>query len=351
VFPQRFADATALLERVGPWLLWAAAFAGVALLARTAAPLVARRPGAAAEGPDRAEGWLLASVVGVLVASFALLAWYHWRIWSDLPLELDPRAGAWLNAQFEAMARAGRGSLPPVDWANPPRYAIPLWIEGEKFFFWALVYAIALFYPLARRAARPFRTALYVGLIAYLAGVVFFAQPFTEPLAQFRGEIAPWFAAGNDARAKVGLFFKIYPRMLFYYNAAYMWVHPPLLFAAYALLTVTFAACVFMLFSARREQEREAYVYAKHGYLLLTVGMLIGYPWALQAWGPNWWWDPKIAASIMMWLLYSGFLHTRIYVHRRRVWFLHAWLGILCYLSLMFTYFMSWYFPGEHTFQ
>ena len=30
---------------------------------------------------------------------------------------------------------------------------------------------------------------------------------------------------------------------------------------------------------------------------------------------------------------------------------LHAWLGILCYLSLMFTYFMSWYFPGEHTFQ
>jgi hypothetical protein len=38
-------------------------------------------------------------------------------------------------------------------------------------------------------------------------------------------------------------------------------------------------------------------------------------------------------------------------VHRRRVWFLHAGLGILCYLSLIFTYFMSWYFPGEHTFQ
>jgi hypothetical protein len=52
-----------------------------------------------------------------------------------------------------------------------------------------------------------------------------------------------------------------------------------------------------------------------------------------------------------MWLLYTGFLHTRIYVHRRRVWFLHAGLGILCYLSLIFTYFMSWYFPGEHTFQ
>ncbi|HWR98254.1 MAG TPA: cytochrome c biogenesis protein CcsA [Candidatus Methanoperedens sp.] len=351
MFPERFTAATALLERVGPWLLWLAALAGVVLLARTALPLLARRPGAAAEGPDRAEGRLLGAVAATLVAAFALLAWYHWRIWSDLPLALDPRAGAWLNAQFEAMARAGRGSLPPVDWAHPPRYAIPLWIEGEKFFFWALVYSFALFYPLARRAARPFRVALYAGLIAYLGGVVFFARPFTEPLAQFRGEIAPWFAAAGNVGLQIQAFFKLYPRMLFYYNAPYMWVHPPLLFAAYALLTVTFVACVFMLFSARREQEREAYVYAKHGYLLLTVGMLIGYPWALQAWGPNWWWDPKIAASIMMWLLYSGFLHTRIYVHRRRIWFLHAALGVLCYLSLMFTYFMAWYFPGEHTFQ
>jgi ABC-type transport system involved in cytochrome c biogenesis permease subunit len=181
--------------------------------------------------------------------------------------------------------------------------------------------------------------------------VLLFAKPFTEPLAQFRGELAPWFAAAGAPELQARIFFKLYPRMLFYYNAEYMWVHPPMLFAAYALLTVTFAGCLFMLFSARREQEREAYAYAKTGYLLLTVGMLVGYPWALQAWGPNWWWDPKIAASIMMWLLYSAFLHTRLYVHRRGVWFLHAGLGILCYLSLVFTYFMAWYFPGEHTFQ
>lgn len=349
MFPPQFEAATALLQRVGPWLLGVAALAGTGLFARTALPLALRRDGAAAQGPDRAEGWLLATVVAALAACFALLAWYHWRIWTDLPLELDPRAGAWINAQFEAMARAGRGSLPPVDWSRPPRYAIPLWIEGEKFFFWALVYGLALLYPFARRAARPFRTALYLGLLLYLAGVLFFARPFTEPLAQFRGEIAPWFAPGASVGAKVQLFFSIYPRMLYYYNAWYMWVHPPMMFVAYALLTVTFVACVFMFFSARREQEREAYTYAKLGYLLLTVGMLIGYPWALMAWGANWWWDPKVGASIMMWMLYSAFLHTRLYVGRRRVWFLHAALGVLCFLSLIFTYFMSWYFPGEHT--
>ena len=57
---------------------------------------------------------------------------------------------------------AGRPRRPPAGGlGDPPRYAIPLWIEGEKFFFWALVYGVSLAYPFARRAARPFRTALY----------------------------------------------------------------------------------------------------------------------------------------------------------------------------------------------
>ncbi len=350
MLPAEVQSATALLERVGPWLLGAAAAGGAALLARTAVPLL-RRTGGAGDRPARAEGVLLAATVGALVASFALLAWYHARIFSWMPLALDPAVGEQINRWMAEAARRGQGALPLVDWSDPPRYALPLWIEGEKFFFWALVYGLALAYPFFRGAGRAFRAALYLGLNVYLAGVLLFAKPFTEPLARFRAEVAPWFDPALALGAKVGLFFKLYPRMVFYYNAPYMWVHPPMLFAAYALLTVTFVGCLFMFFSARREQEREAYAYAKLGWLLLTVGMLVGYPWALQAWGPNWWWDPKIAASIMMWMLYSGFLHTRLYVHRRRVWFLHAGLGVLCYLSLVFTYFMTWYFPGEHTLQ
>ena len=250
------------------------------------------------------------------------------------------------------MARPAAAASRRWTGANPPRYAIPLWIEGEKFFFWALVYGLALIYPFSRRAARPFRTALYVGLVAYLAGVVFFAKPFTAPLAQFRGELAPWFAAGADVEFKVRLFFKIYPRMIYYYNAPYMWVHPPMLFAAYALLTVTFAACVFMLFSARREQEREAYFYAKLGYLLLTrrdadrlpVGAAgLG---AELVVGPE---DRRLDHDVAA--LHGVPAHAALRAPAAGLVPARRRSGILCYLSLIFTYFMSWYFPGEHTFQ
>ena len=349
MLPQPFLSATALIETVGPWLLRLAAGASLALFLSSLLELI-RRGKASGDPSFRpiAERVLFPLLLGTLTVCFAILAWYHYRIWTDLPLTVPPEVGEWINNNLRAMERQGRGGLPPVDWSTPPRYAIPLWIEGEKFFFWSLVYAAALLYPYLRRTSLAFRTALYGFLNIYVWGVLFFARPFTEPLVKFMTEVTPWFSAG--AYLKAQLFFRLYPRMIFFYNAHYMWIHPPLMFAAYALLAVTFIACIFMLFSARREHEREAYAFAKIGYILLTFGMLIGYPWALQAWGPNWWWDPKIAASIMMWFLYSAYLHTRLYTHRRFMWFFSAGLGILCYLSLVFTYFMAWFFPGEHTF-
>jgi hypothetical protein len=346
MIPGVLAGPTALLESVGPWILGAAAAGSTLLFLRVLFDIRgAGRDFARRLRPGRVEKGLFFVILALHWAAFGLLVWYHWRIWRDLPLALPAQAGDWINNNLRAM---GRGALPLVDWSNPPRYALPLWIEGEKFFFWSLVYCTALLYPFLRRTEISFRAALYGFLNVYLWGVFIFAEPFTEPLGRFWSEVGPWFEAGVYVKAQ--LFFRIYPRMIFFYNAHYMWIHPPLLFAAYALLTVTFTACVFMLFSARREHERQAYGFAKIGYVLLTFGMLIGYPWALQAWGPNWWWDPKIASSIMMWLLYSAYLHTRLYTHRRSLWFTSAGLGMLCWFSLVFTYFMAWFFPGEHTF-
>ena len=150
---------------------------------------------------------------------------------------------------------------------------------------------------------------------------------------------------------RVGLFMRMYPKMVFYYNAHYMWFHPPLLFLAYACITLTFVTSVFMLFRRELAIEKIGYDFAKFGYFMLTLGMLLGYPWALQAWGPNWWWDPKICSSIMMWALFSTYLHTRLYANKRGMWYFSSILGILCFAAMIFTFVSSFYFPGEHTFQ
>ena len=299
----------------------------------------------------RSTGWLLAAVTGLFVVGFGLICWFHYRIYADLPLALPDSLSSWLNAQLQSMNSQSAYGMPLYDAASPPRYAIPVWIENEKYYFWVMCYTFMALIAHFRLSHHRFRATLHLLLLVQVLLLFSLADPFSSPLPRFFEEISPWFATGLAPMEKLGLFMKLYPRMIFYYNAEYMWLHPPLLFLSYACITLTFVTSAFML--VRRELPVEAlgYDFAKLGYFALTLGMLLGYPWALQAWGPNWWWDPKICSSIMMWAIFSTYLHTRLYANKKSMWYFSSLLGILSFLAMIFTFLASFFFPGEHTFQ
>jgi hypothetical protein len=287
----------------------------------------------------------------VFVTGFLWICWFHYQIYLNLPLELPENLIVWLNRQLSQMNSNASYSFPLYDAAHPPRYIIPLWIENEKYYFWFLCYAIMALLVHIRLQNHRLRAVLNLFLAVQVAILYFSVNPFSDPLPQFFNEIGPWFAAGQSPMIKAGLFMKLYPKMIFYYNAEYMWFHPPLLFVSYGCITITFITSVFMLIKRDVVIEKAGYDYAKLGFFMLTLGMLLGYPWALQAWGPNWWWDPKICSSIMMWAVFSTYLHTRLYANKPAMWYFSSFLGILCFLAMIFTFLTSFFFPGEHTFQ
>ena len=45
---------------------------------------------------------------------------------------------------------------------------------------------------------------------------------------------------------------------------------------------------------------------------LLGIGIVMGGVWANEAWGRFWGWDPKETWSLITWVVYAGYLHTRI---------------------------------------
>ena len=320
------------MKALGEPLLWSeAALALAALLCSLLRP----------EG--RLYERLLALLFLLYSGGFLLIAWFHWEIHQRLSLPLPTPLIPWLNQGLKAA-----GGLPLLDPASPPRYSIPPWIEAEKYHLWALFFSLAAWLAARRLASRPFRILLSLGLLAHAASLLFWQDPFSEPLPKFFGEVRPFFGDVSPS-ARIGLFMRLYPRMLFYYNAHYMWVHPPLLFLSYACVSVAFAASLVMLGTRDEAVESVGYAFAKTGFFSMTVGMLLGYPWAVKAWGPNWWWDPKIMSSIMMWAVYSTYLHARLYIRRPGVWYLSAGLGILCFAAMMFTFLASFFFPGEHT--
>lgn len=277
----------------------------------------------------------------ILIAlGFAVLIWFHFKIYSTIELIYPEYVTTYIYQTSGIQLTSSR-------------FAIPLWIETEKLYFWA--FCLSLFAWRISRKYRDSAKGMIVSLNIMLSLLVIitylYSNPFIEPLPIVHSEITNWSQAIAVQNQQVigQMSMQLFGRITYYYNTVYMWTHPPMLFIAYASLAVTFAACVFMLFEKDEVYDNIAYAHAKIGYLLLTVGMLIGYPWAVMAWDGDWWWDSKINGSIMVWVLYSAYLHTRIHLQRKSMWKVTAILGIVCFISLVFTYLLTYVVPGIHS--
>jgi len=84
------------------------------------------------------------------------------------------------------------------------------------------------------------------------------------------------------------------------------------------------------------------------GFLFLSVGIITGSVWANSAWGSYWSWDPKETWSLITWFVYATLLHARLI----RGWYGRkiAYLSIVGFMAVLFTYFGVNYLPGLHSY-
>lgn len=81
---------------------------------------------------------------------------------------------------------------------------------------------------------------------------------------------------------------------------------------------------------------------------LLTIMIILGSIWANIAWGRYWAWDPKETAALVTWLIYGAYLHARVV----RGWRGNkaAWLLVLGFIAIIFTFFGNYWFGGLHSY-
>jgi cytochrome c biogenesis factor len=273
----------------------------------------------------------LPAAVGALTVALAagegVLVWFHLRLW-NLCQVAEPATGRITGS-----------------------FAVPLWIESEKLYVWALILAVIALG--LRRHRTELQPMLAIAAAALSIGAVVWGRPFADPLPSFLGQYGGYLAAwaSGDFGAATAAFQGLEGSRRFFYNTWYMWVHPPLLFVSYGAFVASFAATVLMIVQRRSSFEQTAYRWARFGYLPLTFGMLIGFPWAIMAWqGESWWWSGKVNMSIMMWLLYTAYLHARLYLRRPGMWRVVAVLAVLSFVALVLTYVTTYIVPGAHSY-
>jgi len=84
------------------------------------------------------------------------------------------------------------------------------------------------------------------------------------------------------------------------------------------------------------------------GFFFLSIGIITGSVWANSAWGRYWGWDPKETWSLITWVVYLIFLHVRLMREwqGRRI----AFISIIGFMAVIFTYFGVNYLPGLHSY-
>lgn len=246
-------------------------------------------------------------------------------------------------------------TLSSITYFNPfeggmVKFYIPVWIEKEKLLFWLWIYTMMVIYA-ERYRLKKFLASLYLGSSAFLI-IIYLTNSFV-PLPEMSTLIKQYliWQAQPYFNSNAVILFKTIIGKYYLYTTGYMWIHPPMIFIAYAAFTVNFFANIFLIIKKDYIYDRVAYAYAKFGYFLLTVGLLIGYPWALKAWhGQSWWWSPIISSSFVLWFFYSAYLHSRLYIRDRGMLNVTAAFGILGYLGVILAYLVVYLLPGVHAY-
>ena len=94
----------------------------------------------------------------------------------------------------------------------------------------------------------------------------------------------------------------------------WMAVHPPIIFAGYALLAVplVYAAAALIMGQPSKEWLEQARRWALTAWTFLGAGIFIGGYWAYKVlgWGGFWGWDPVENSSLVPWLVAGIFVHV-----------------------------------------
>ena|GEM_PF-253055 len=183
-------------------------------------------------------------------------------------------------------------------------------IEGTYLYWSALIALGALWLNEKQDAGSDFlkkTQTIVLSLAAYFVGLTILDSPFKTIYAA-NPELPLDFIPADGAGLNPLL------------QDPWMVVHPPIIFIAYAALTLPFAAALVYLFKSMKKESKGAYKewidigvrWCRIAWFFLTLAIAIGGFWSYKVlgWGGFWAWDPVETSSLVPWLLLTAALHA-----------------------------------------
>jgi heme exporter protein C len=87
--------------------------------------------------------------------------------------------------------------------------------------------------------------------------------------------------------------------------------HVPVAWVSFLAFFITFIASVMYLWKRAAKWDAVAGASAEIGVIFTTLVLITGPIWAKPAWGIWWTWDARLTTSLVLWLIYVGYLLVR----------------------------------------
>lgn len=118
---------------------------------------------------------------------------------------------------------------------------------------------------------------------------------------------------------------------IFYFHVPSAWI-------GFLSFFIVFVASILFLLKRERKWDALALSAAEIGVLFTTLVLLTGPLWAKAAWGTYWVWDARLTTTLVLWLVYVGYLMLRSSADDMKRATMAAVLGIIGFLDVPIIY-------------
>lgn len=119
---------------------------------------------------------------------------------------------------------------------------------------------------------------------------------------------------------------------IFYFHVSSAWI-------AFLAFFLVMLMSVAYLLTGNVRWDMWAHASAEIGTLFCTLVLLTGPLWAKPVWNTWWTWDMRLTTTLILWLMYVGYLMLRSSVEGERGAKYAAVFGIIAFLDVPFVYF------------
>ena len=125
--------------------------------------------------------------------------------------------------------------------------------------------------------------------------------------------------------------------------------HVPMAIMSFIAFAVVFVASVVYLVGRKQWWDRLAHASAEVGLVFVSLALVTGIIWARPVWGVWWTWEPRLTTTLILWLIYAGYLIIRSYApNRERGAVYAAVVGIIGFVDVPIVYYSVQWWRSIH---